>query len=286
MKKFNLSILISIIFTINLIANDKYSFINITSNIEGADVYLDKIKIGKTPIFSYKVFNNTNINLSLSANKKYYPNDINKTFFIQKNTNPTFDFQFKKGQGEISFYGPDGHLYINDEFITTLEKHNRTIKYPANDNIKIEITNNNKRFSIQKNLYVNEPLDITYKLKEVNLEANLYTLTYNDVMWQDDTESKNKNLIYEDAQRYCKELELAGYTNWEIPSVEQLKSLYEIKDKLYNGIGTKAYWSSNQDLNSSEIWKYSDALDFENGKVEKKVQSFFDGNIRCVRPIN
>lgn len=273
------------LFLTNSFADNKYESINITSNVEGATIYIDGVEIGKTPIYSHQVFKETDFIIKASANKKYYPDDISKMIHVKKGFHPTIYFEFKKGDGTIIFKGEDAHLYINNKYITTLEEHNRKITHRAGDNLKIEISTRDKRFTTQKNIYAGETIELPYILEKVNLDEELYTLTYDDLMWQDNPEAKTKNLNYEDAQHYCDKLELAGYTNWEIPSTQQLKTLYEIKEKLYNGIGAKAYWSSNQDLNSSHIWKYADALNFENGKVERKVQSFFDGNIRCVRVI-
>jgi hypothetical protein len=104
-------------------------------------------------------------------------------------------------------------------------------------------------------------------------------------MWQDNDDSKMKQLKYEDAVKYCKDLKLAHFHNWELPSIEQLKALYKIKDKIENGFGANAYWSSEEVIKSNNIWKYSKTLNFENEKVKEKVQSFYDGNVRCVRKI-
>ena len=274
------------LFSLFCFAEDRYTYININSNVEGADIFIDGIEVGKTPLYSYKVFGGTSINITAKANKKYYPKDINKSVFIEKESMPTIYLEFQRGEGVITFKGPNGHLYINKKFITTLDKYNRAVKYKAADNIKIEIINKDKRYNGTANIYANESIDITYELKEINLDENLYTLKNNELMWQDDKDSGSKTLKFEDAKIYCDELELAGYFDWELPSIEQLKSLYKIKEEIYNGIGGKAYWSSQEDLNSSQIWKYTDTLNFENGKVERKVQSFFDGSIRCVRIVN
>jgi hypothetical protein len=286
-RKFNLVIFLLVIFLSNIYASEEknFTFINITSNITGATITLDGVEIGKTPIYSHKIFTDTNITIVGSTNKKYYPKDVNKTINVQKNKQPTINLYFKKATGKIFFKGENGHLYINKRYITTLAAHNRIIEHPVGDNLNIEISTLNKKFTTTKNLYADKTLEIEYKLEYINTEANLYTITYNELMWQDNDDSKMKQLKYEDAVKYCKDLKLAHFHNWELPSIEQLKALYKIKDKIENGFGANAYWSSEEVIKSNNIWKYSKTLNFENEKVKEKVQSFYDGNVRCVRKI-
>ena len=79
------------------------------------------------------------------------------------------------------------------------------------------------------------------------------------VMWQDEQYTKKENEAYYDnvnyvkvgfwkyAREYCTELSLNNYKDWYLPSIEQLKSLYEYSDKLVN-LSEASYISTTPDI--------------------------------------
>jgi len=100
------------------------------------------------------------------------------------------------------------------------------------------------------------------KIKKASLERkeSVYKDTIQNLMWQDDKDTKtlqkpwitqvnyeNSNFQNTDgdtAVSYCENLNLAGFTNWRVPTKEELKKLYEQKHSLKN-ITSDWYWSSS-----------------------------------------
>jgi hypothetical protein len=75
---------------------------------------------------------------------------------------------------------------------------------------------------------------------------------------------------WEPAQTACNELILNGYSDWHLPTKEELKSLYVIFDK-FGGAGLENtwYWSSSEEGDGS-AW----SINFENGMIDNNVTSY------------
>jgi hypothetical protein len=106
------------------------------------------------------------------------------------------------------------------------------------------------------------------------------------LMWQDDSEAKNVYKNWSSAKRYCQNLTLAGYSDWRLPSYNELLSIVDydrydpaIMPSFQNVNTSFYYWSSSVYVSATELaW----VVDFEfgntygNGKTGK-------GYVRCVR---
>jgi len=71
----------------------------------------------------------------------------------------------------------------------------------------------------------------------------------NGLQWQSQDDGTNRK--FADAEKYCKELRLAGFTDWRLPSEEELLSIVDrsvykpaIDKKLFPGTRSDFYWSS------------------------------------------
>ncbi len=109
-------------------------------------------------------------------------------------------------------------------------------------------------------------------IKKVNT-SHKHITTINNKMWQDepytDRESENyggntdfgKVGRWGYADKYCKNLELGGYTDWRLPSKSELQALYKNKSQLKN-VSDTWYWTSTKYKNKrTSFW----IVDFTNG---------------------
>lgn len=109
------------------------------------------------------------------------------------------------------------------------------------------------------------------------------TVAHTGLMWQ---QGEAGSMNWEDAFTYCEALSLAGYTDWRLPNIEELKSITDdsfympaIDPKYFPEAQSSFYWSSTTDPSSASDALYvvfSDGLSF----------SYFKSGtcyVRCVR---
>lgn len=106
--------------------------------------------------------------------------------------------------------------------------------------------------------------------------------------WQDRYVENNgsiENVTWEEAQRYCSELTLGGYSDWRTPTVDELIGItdHEHNDpairSIFKHTVSSAYWSSlESDSNSSVAW----FVYFYNGFANWKAKEG-EAYVRCIR---
>ena len=106
-----------------------------------------------------------------------------------------------------------------------------------------------------------------------------------NLMWQDDSSAASTDKNYKDAIAYCENLELAGYTDWYLPNVDELKSIVKAEnypqciDKAFVNLYPDYYWSSTEyssELAWIVLFIYEDVVYYH-----KSDPSY----VRCVRKI-
>lgn len=109
----------------------------------------------------------------------------------------------------------------------------------------------------------------------------------NRLMWQDDKQVVTTLLNHKQAEKFCKNLDFAGYSDWRLPSVEEYIPIiykkhpkninyafrYHIKSNYW---AAKAHWRT--------LWFYADYIFFVSGTP------YFDNRntkkfVRCIRDI-
>ena len=91
-------------------------------------------------------------------------------------------------------------------------------------------------------------------------------------------EKSPKELTWEEAFDYAKKLRTGGFSDWRVPTKEELEIIYKIKDRC--GIeDTDWFWSSSTYVSSAS---YAWSVDFDNGDVDDnfKACTYY---VRCVR---
>jgi len=103
--------------------------------------------------------------------------------------------------------------------------------------------------------------------------ARDYTLLLYGIMYQDNKSSQTLIKKHKDAKAYCQKLDLAGYDDWRLPGVSQLKDALTLK---FRNSVKNAYWTTNEI--EDEAWVVS-SLTKKSIKVQKSMRFY----IRCVR---
>ncbi len=108
-------------------------------------------------------------------------------------------------------------------------------------------------------------------------------------IWQQEDDGVTRS--WDDAVKYCEELDLATFTDWRLPDVEELKSIVNygtydpaIDERFFPGANkmTMWYWSSTRSAEyPSEAWFVA----FSNGesRSDGAPNNYRDTYVRCVR---
>ena len=283
--------MVKIWFTILLIsvstiyANENQSFINVLSNAKNTVIFINGKEIGIAPIHQYEVNSNEKILLKAIPDTDYYVKNMQKEVQVQKNKIETINFKFEKAKAKIFLVGADAELYINGTFIKKLHDTNRMVELEADMNVNIKLEDGYARNEYNEDIKANTVTTLKYKLITIPKEVRLYTSSIYELMWEDTKEAANTNVNWEDANRYCKNLKIAHFEDFRLPSLDELEELYENKEEIYNGFDGKFYWSENSFKDDNGIWSYAMGKNFENGTDHRSVKEFSNARVRCVRDI-
>ncbi len=265
----------------------EYSYINIDANVSNTPIFINNEEIGKTPIKAYKIEAGKPLEIKAIVDKKYYKKDLVKKLTLIKNTQKDIFFKFEKGQSKLLFIGDKAQLFIDNKFIRELNENNRVVKVDAGKNVEIHFEDGYKTRTLFKDIKVNQFYEVPYTLIYIPKDIRLYTSVVENLMWEDTRHAADIKIDWNHAKEYCEDLKLAGFTDWELPSIEQLTRLEQkYKDKIYYGYGKTFYWSSKITLSANEIWEYSDSRDFEKSKTRKPITEIPAGYVRCVRKLD
>ncbi len=106
------------------------------------------------------------------------------------------------------------------------------------------------------------------------------------LIWQDNIDAKTIKKSRKDAKQYCRSLVFAGYDDWYLPRIKQLKSIVDNKKRNpairdgFKNIKAYHYWSSSPNLSANLINVFN--IDFKNGQTYKTNRKG-KCNVRCVR---
>ena len=284
MNKILLILLLTISTYLNAVESKAY--INIISNVKNTTIYLDGEEIGQTPIKQYEVTPDKKISLKALVDMDYYVRNIEKNIKVTANTIPTISLNFEKAMAKVFFVGDDAEVYINDKFIKKLHESNRIVTMEAGEKVKIDLIDGDGKAHYIKDIKTKVTNTLNYTLIRIPKAVRLYTSTINDLMWEDTKEATTTNRNWNDAYLYCKNLEIANYDDFRLPTIDELSELYDYQEEIYNGFGGKFYWSRSTFKDEHEVWDYAHVKNFESGLNQKSIKEFEQGRARCVRDLD
>jgi hypothetical protein len=141
---------------------------------------------------------------------------------------------------------------------------------------------------------LDKPSNIPEKIEEPKLDIALVRDDSKEIvidkttglMWQDNIDTKTIKKNRKDAKHYCRRLVFAGYDDWYLPRIQELRSIVDqkkhnpaIRDGFKN-IQSYHYWSSSPNISSNTLNVFN--IDFKNGQTYKTNR---EGrcHVRCVR---
>jgi len=141
---------------------------------------------------------------------------------------------------------------------------------------------------------LDRPSNIPQKTEEPKLEIALVRDDSKEIvidkvtglMWQDNIDAKTIKKNRKDAKHYCRRLVFAGYDDWYLPRIKELRSI--VDQKKYNpairdgfkNIQAYHYWSASPNISSNTLTVFN--IDFKNGQTYKTNRAG-KANVRCVR---
>ena len=107
-----------------------------------------------------------------------------------------------------------------------------------------------------------------------------------DGSWTRTGRSSSENCTWAEAQPYCSELTLGGYSDWRLPTVKELRSIVDftvydpaINRTAFPNTPGERFWTSSPFAGSSD---YAWNVDFSDGFLDvNHAGSYF--RVRCVR---
>ena len=261
-----------------------------------------------------RMFKNVKVGVLNATNERQRPwtnSDITGDFFFKLGTSNLFEAKPKK-ESSFSFKNEAPttfSLRINTDpsnakvSITNIKaKYYNGIKLKKGT-YKIKVSKNaytTKRGTINLESDTEITVSLDKKVKQTSLKQSKVNTNSKEIwkdketglIWQVDV--PNKEYKWKEAKSYCKNLTLAGESNWKLPSKNELKSILTkkpyknsksyskktyIKKPLLESMDMKYQWFwSATEKNSSIAW----GLNFYDGYDGYYYKSHDDGYVRCV----
>ena len=121
-----------------------------------------------------------------------------------------------------------------------------------------------------------------------SLNAQNVTLdTGTSLLWQDNADVKSKRFTYKEAQAYCSNLVLDKYSDFQIPTINELQSIVDYRN--HNPVILKGFLKpAAEDFWTSTPYVYSKGsmwtIDFKKGSREPAGERY-SKHLRCVQHV-
>lgn len=112
--------------------------------------------------------------------------------------------------------------------------------------------------------------------------------TSTSLLWQDAEDNKDLSITYFKAKDYCEKLVIAEYSDFRLPTLNELQSIVDYrkyKPAIIEGFtytANETYWTSTTFADdSTEVW----TIQFKKGERSVKGKHY-NRNLRCVQKVN
>jgi hypothetical protein len=262
------------------------TYVRIFSNLVDVNISVDGKDIGRVPIYNHKVKPHTTYTIEATTTNEYYEKKLTKEISIPTNNIQTIDFKFEPLKAEVFLVGEDAQLYIDGKYIKQLHTNNRRFTIEAGKNIHFALYTKEKQTEFYKDLKGGTYEEIPYKLQLSPEEIRTFTTRIPNYVWEDTLEAVTQNTTWDQAKRYCEELEIAYLKDWRLPTLQEMEILYgHFKEDIYNGFGEPFYWSDETSEDDAGIWDYAMVKNFTDGIEKKSIQDFEQGKVRCIHDV-
>jgi serine/threonine protein kinase len=275
--------------------------LTVKSDPSGANVYLDGQMKGATPLCLDIVKEGT-INLEI---KKDYYNTVKRNLIVKSSFGETtVDVHLESLFGSLKVKSiPSGATVFVDgkeKGVTPL-----CLDNVRKGNINVKLIK--KGFEIESKIITVKPsekFNLFVKLRQpivssdgrfVDHRNGTVTDTKTGLMWarEDSYVHLGRYLNWEQSKSYVNKLSMGGYNDWRLPTVAELKEIYEIKksntdkdgdtihiDPIFSGGGIFWNWSSEeQDKCCAKVVLFIDGSVIKNGRMFS-----YERGVRAVRP--
>jgi len=134
-------------------------------------------------------------------------------------------------------------------------------------------------------LYAGNSAAETQKTRRWHVSDNSVTNIRMKLVWQDNSIVKSSKKNWEAAVKYCKNLSLDRYSDWRLPSYDELLTIvdYSKRDPAivdgFRNVASDFYWSETEYTSDpGYVW----TVYFEFGITDHDAKSY-EGYVRCVR---
>jgi len=121
-------------------------------------------------------------------------------------------------------------------------------------------------------------------LSSLNAKDVIYDNT-TSLLWQDASDNKDLSITYHEAQEYCSKLVIAQYSDFRIPTLEELQTIIDYtnyKPAIINGFNNapnETFWTSTPFANDKDyVW----SINFKKGDRNTRA-IHYNRHIRCVQ---
>ena len=125
----------------------------------------------------------------------------------------------------------------------------------------------------------------SFLMAEFIKKGNTVFDTKTKLVWQDNSDVEHKEMLYSEADTYCKELVLSGHKDWRLPSLTELQNIVDLTryepsiNRVFEYTGEENHWSSTLYADDADrAW----AVNFKSGGTSHNRHSY-DYYVRCVR---